>query len=259
LHAGWGCNYYLKSPVGTKSMCLGKEIITNADYWQLTVCKTQIKPLVNKYIKKGKQQDKWEEYKGKVYCCTVPTKDGIIFVRRKGKSVWCGQSRSAQKGTVGMIYGQQDMPFTAQGITPDIIINPLCIPSRMTVNQLIECVLGKTVAFSGEYGDATPFNEYSVNVADKICDELGKYGFERHGWETMYNGFTGEMIEAKIFIGPTYYQRLKHMVSNKIHARAKGRITMLTHQPLEGAAALIITSQPFKKSLNIWIFFYKQN
>ena len=87
LHAGWGCNYYLKSPKGTTSMCLGQEITTNADYWQLTVCKTQVKPLVNKYLKQGKQQDRWEEYKGKVYCCSVPTNDGIIFVRRRGKSV----------------------------------------------------------------------------------------------------------------------------------------------------------------------------
>ena len=117
----------------------------------------------------------------------------------------------------------------------------------MTVNQLIECALGKVCAFSGEYGDATPFTEYSTNVADKVCERLEKIGFERHkkglncdtplkdykyGWEQMYNGFTGEPIEAKIFIGPTYYQRLKHMVGNKMHSRARGRQTMLTRQPL---------------------------
>jgi DNA-directed RNA polymerase II subunit RPB2 len=143
-------------------------------------------------------------------------------------------SRAAQKGTVGMTYPHSKMPVTAEGIVPDIIINPHCIPSRMTVNQLIECVLGKTAALSGEYQDATPFTQFSTNVADKACDKLGSLGYERHGWEVMYNGMTGEEIEAQIFIGPTYYQRLKHMVSAKMHARARGRITMLTRQPLEG-------------------------
>jgi hypothetical protein len=217
LHAGWGCNYYLKSPKGTKSMCLGREITSNADYWTLTICKTQTKPLVNKYIKQGKQLDSWNEYDGKVYCCTVPTKDGLIFVRRNGKSVWCGQSRAAQKGTVGMIYRQEDMPFTNSGMVPDIIINPACIPSRMTVNQLIETALGKVSAVDGTYGDASPFTKNSINVADTIAEKLGKLGYERHGWERMYSGFTGEMLKAKVYIGPTYYQRLKHMVSNKMH------------------------------------------
>jgi hypothetical protein len=199
LHAGWGCNYYLKSPKGTKSMCLGREITSNADYWTLTICKTQTKPLVNKYIKQGKQLDSWNEYDGKVYCCTVPTKDGLIFVRRNGKSVWCGNSRAAQKGTVGMIYRQEDMPFTNSGMVPDIIINPACIPSRMTVNQLIETALGKVSAVDGTYGDASPFTKNSINVADTIAEKLGKLGYERHGWERMYSGFTGEMLKAKVY------------------------------------------------------------
>ena len=238
INAGWGCNYYLKSPKGTKSMCLGKEIATNSDYWNLTVVKSQTNPLVNKYLKQGKQLDSWEEYDGKVYCCSVPTDDGIIMVRRGGKNIWCGNSKAAQKGTIGMMFRQEDMPFTSSGIVPDIIINPLCIPSRMTINQLVECILGKKCCQTGEYGDATPFTEYSKNVADKITNEignaLGKFNFERHGWETMYNGMTGEMINAKIFIGPTYYQRLKHMVVDKIYARSTGLMTQLTRQPTEG-------------------------
>jgi DNA-directed RNA polymerase II subunit RPB2 len=147
-------------------------------------------------------------------------------------------SRAAQKGTIGMVYRQEDMPFTSQGITPDIIINPLCMPSRMTINQMVECALGKECAISGTYGDATPFTSASVDVADKlvgrVSENLQEYGFQAQGWETMYNGMTGEMINARIFIGPTYYQRLKHMVDDKMHARAQGHVTMLTRQPLEG-------------------------
>jgi DNA-directed RNA polymerase II subunit RPB2 len=147
-------------------------------------------------------------------------------------------SRAAQKGTVGMIYRQEDMPFTCSGICPDIIINPCCIPSRMTINQLIECALGKECTFTGEYGDATPFTSTSVNAADKLVSRIektmGEYGFQAQGWERMYNGMTGDMIESRIFIGPTYYQRLKHMVDDKMHARAQGHVTMLTRQPLEG-------------------------
>ena len=111
----------------------------------------------------------------------------------------------------------------------------------------MECVLGKTCSLDGSQGDATPFSTNSVDISEKLCEELGKHGFEKHGWETMYNGMTGEPLEAKIFIGPTYYQRLKHMVSDKIHSRAQGAVTTMTRQPLEGVqTTLIFTSQPFK-------------
>ncbi len=111
-----------------------------------------------------------------------------------------------------------------------------CIPSRMTVGQLIECALGKDCALTGRYGDATPFTTNSADVADKLVKEikerLDKTGFSSHGWEKMYDALTGEEIEARIFIGPTYYQRLKHMVDDKMHARARGHVTTLTRQPL---------------------------
>ena len=154
-------------------------------------------------------------------------------------------SRAAQKGTCGATYRQEDMPFNADGICPDIIINPHCIPSRMTVNQLMETVLGKACVLNGTYGDATPFTSSSTDrAAEKICELLAGAGmenarkggtaYERTGWETMYNGMTGEPVKAKIFMGPTYYQRLKHMVSDKMHARVNGHVTTLTRQPLEG-------------------------
>jgi DNA-directed RNA polymerase II subunit RPB2 len=142
-------------------------------------------------------------------------------------------SRAAQKGTVGMVYRQEDMPWTQDGIVPDIIINPHAIPSRMTINQLMESVLGKSCAIEGKYGDSTPFTESSIDIAEKLCERLGMNGCEYTGKENLYNGMTGEQM-GMFFIGPVYYQRLKHLVSDKLHARASGPVTTLTRQPLEG-------------------------
>jgi DNA-directed RNA polymerase II subunit RPB2 len=171
---------------------------------------------------------------------TMITPNGYRLVKvviRKSRVPTLGDkvaSRAAQKGTIGRIYHESEMPFSQNGIVPDIIINPLCMPSRMTVNQLIECVMGKECTMSGTYGDATPFTNDSKNVAEKVTEMLGEHGMEKHGWEDLYCGFSGEPIEAKIFMGPTYYQRLKHMVDDKMHARAKGHVTMMTRQPTEG-------------------------
>jgi DNA-directed RNA polymerase II subunit RPB2 len=140
-------------------------------------------------------------------------------------------SRHGQKGTVGMVYNQEDMPFTKDGISPDIIINPHAIPSRMTIGQLVECIMGKAGVCLGRYGDATPFNGIQVN---QIGDLLEECGFERNANEIMYNGRNGEQLKCSIFIGPTYYQRLKHMVDDKIHSRATGPLVLLTRQPSEG-------------------------
>ena len=145
-------------------------------------------------------------------------------------------SRAAQKGTVGGIVDTIDMPFTADGIVPDIFLNPHCIPSRMTLNQLMECVLGKSCSLSGTTGDSTVFTEWSGNTEAEICKVLRANGFESHGFEQMYSGLTGEPIKAKIFCGPTYYQRLKHLVSEKYHARARGPINTMFRQPMSGRA-----------------------
>jgi DNA-directed RNA polymerase II subunit RPB2 len=137
-----------------------------------------------------------------------------------------------QKGTCGMIYRQEDMPFTSEGMTPDIIVNPHAIPSRMTIGQLMECIMGKACAHLGVYGNATAFNHANVETLSEILESCG---MERHGNEIMYNSRTGEQIHTEIFIGPTYYQRLKHMVQDKVHSRSSnGPVVLLSRQPAEG-------------------------
>jgi len=142
-------------------------------------------------------------------------------------------SRHGQKGTCGITYNQEDMPWTATGIVPDLIINPHAIPSRMTIGHLVECLMGKVASLLGKEGDASPFTDVSV---DAISKNLHSYGFQSRGFEVMYNGHTGLPLQAQLFLGPTYYQRLKHMVDDKIHSRQRGPTQILVRQPTEGRA-----------------------
>tara|TARA_Y100000389_G_scaffold204956_1_gene261238 strand:- start:20724 stop:25679 length:4956 start_codon:yes stop_codon:yes gene_type:complete len=140
-------------------------------------------------------------------------------------------SRHGQKGTIGNIIPEEDMPFTSNGLRPDIIINPHAIPSRMTIAQLKETVMGKILLQLGLFGDGTSFGDFTV---DALVKKLQNQGFESHGNELLYNGFTGEQLASNIFIGPAFYQRLKHMVNDKQHSRSIGPMVNLTRQPAEG-------------------------
>ena len=144
-------------------------------------------------------------------------------------------SRVGQKGTIGLIIPEEDMPFTADGIRPDLIINPHALPSRMTIGQLIESLFGKACCMYGTYGDCTAFSIKGSN-AETYGKMLTNVGFHSSGNQLLYNGMSGEQLASDIFIGPTYYMRLKHMVKDKINYRALGPRTSLTRQPVQGRA-----------------------
>lgn len=170
------------------------------------------------------------DYIGDVYCIEVP--NHIFYVRRNGKAVWTGNSSAhGQKGVVGMIIPEWDMPFTKDGIRPDIIINPHAFPSRMTIGHLVETVFSKLCCLEGMYGDGTCFIPFDK---ESVFDGLEHRHFERHGNEILYNGKTGRQIETEVFFGPIYYYRLKHMVADKMQARGSGPKVLLTHQPTSG-------------------------
>lgn len=158
-------------------------------------------------------------------------------------------SRHGQKGVVGAILSQEDFPITERGICPDLVMNPHGFPSRMTVGKLIELLAGKAASEEGKFGDASAFGSNDISASssstsgtnkNESVDEIGelllKAGYASDGKETLICGLTGEYLQARIFTGPVYYQKLKHMVLDKMHARARGPRVVLTRQPTEGRA-----------------------
>ncbi len=142
-------------------------------------------------------------------------------------------SRHSQKGVVGLIVPESDMPFTSRGVIPDIIFSPHSVPSRMSVSHVLELLGAKAGALSSRYVEGTTF---SSEPEEELRKELLSHGFKEDGTETMYNGITGEVMQVKIYIGNMYYLKLNHMVANKLQSRARGPIQLLTRQPTEGRA-----------------------
>ncbi|TRM73035.1 DNA-directed RNA polymerase subunit B, partial [Sulfolobus sp. A20-N-F8] len=142
-------------------------------------------------------------------------------------------SRHGQKGVIGMLMPQAVMPYTTKGVVPDVILNPHALPSRMTLGQIMEGIAGKYASLSGKVVDATPFYKTPIESLQK---ELIKYGYLPDSTEVVYDGRTGQKLLSRIYFGVVYYQKLHHMVADKIHARARGPVQILTRQPTEGRA-----------------------
>ena len=207
-------------------------IMQQYTYYKVSIIKKQNQPFINKKSNDTNVEE-LRYYKGKVYCIEAPSSH-VYYMRESMHSpsqIIGNSSRHGQKGTVGNIIPECDMPFTRDGLRPDVIINPHAIPSRMTIAQLKETLLGKVLLELGLFGDGTSFGNMDIKT---IADQLMKIGYESHGNELLYNGLTGEQLESNIFIGPVFYQRLKHMVNDKQHSRAIGPMVNLTRQPAEG-------------------------
>jgi DNA-directed RNA polymerase II subunit RPB2 len=235
-HAGFTAYYVARYLPGHETTLKDGRIITATETsWDIGIRRKRLYPTLNHGHSKeqlGQTEEITHDFNGKVYCLRVPSE--VFLVRRNGKCSFTGNSsRHGQKGTVGNIIPECDMPYTKNGLRPDIIINPHAIPSRMTIGQLKETILGKVLIELGMFGDGTSFGDLDVKT---IAEELQKVGYESYGNEVMYNGLTGEQFETNIFIGPVFYQRLKHMVNDKQHSRSIGPMVNLTRQPAEGRA-----------------------
>ena len=242
LHCGWsGIVKISEEPTGVARIGkhnlesrAGEEVsITQRHtYYKISIIQKQNQPWINKK-KNESNEEKLIDYQGKVYCVEMPSSH-TYYMRESNFSpclIIGNSSRHGQKGTIGNIIPESDMPFTRNGQKPDIIINPHAIPSRMTIGQLKETVLGKVLVELGLFGDGTSFGEFDVN---DICKYLLELGYESHGNELLCNGLTGEQHECSVFMGPVFYQRLKHMVNDKSHSRSIGPMVILTRQPAEG-------------------------
>ena len=237
LHAGWSANMkvYEGREAGKQSILKNRIIVSQYDSITVSIVKSKNTPQVNHghVRKQNKQMETTVYYTGKVGCIEVP--DTHIFYYKDdlySPPVWTGNSsRHGQKGTVGNILPECDMPFSKDGLKPDLILNPHAIPSRMTIAHLKETLLGKLLIELGMFGDGTSFGNLDVKT---IAEELQRVGFESYGNEILYDGHTGKQIETSIFVGPVFYQRLKHMVNDKEHSRSIGPVVNLTRQPAEG-------------------------
>jgi DNA-directed RNA polymerase II subunit RPB2 len=242
LHCGFsGINKISEEPTGVARVgkrTLGSrageviEVTQQHTYYKVSIITKQNEPWINKKKNESNEEGLFH-YEGKVYCIEVPSSH--TYYMREDNFSPClligNSSRHGQKGTCGNIIPECDMPFTKNGLRPDIIINPHAIPSRMTIAQLKETLLGKVLLELGLFGDGTSFGNLDIKT---IAEQLQKQNYESYGNEIMYDGLSGEQFETSIFIGPVFYQRLKHMVNDKQHSRSIGPMVNLTRQPAEG-------------------------
>ena len=244
VHCGWSGVIKIASEPGDSPHLIrgsGKNkdkfhhIESKNTYYKISIIRKQNQPYINKKVNDS-NEEKLIDYEGKVYCIEMPSSH-LYYMRENNlaPSMLIGNSRAGQKGTLGLIIPEQDMPYTKDGIRPDLIINPHALPSRMTIGQIVESLFGIVCATYGAFGDCTAFQVKGANYST-YAPLLVKQGFNSTGNQVMYNGMTGEQLAADIYIGPTYYMRLKHMVKDKINYRARGPNTMLTRQPVQGRA-----------------------
>jgi DNA-directed RNA polymerase II subunit RPB2 len=244
VHCGWsGITKIAAEPGDNPHMIKGSGynkdkfhfIESKNTYYKISIIRKQNQPYINKKVNDS-NEEKLIDYEGKVYCVEMPTSH-LYYMRENNfaPSMLIGNSRAGQKGTLGLIIPESDMPFNAEGVRPDLIINPHALPSRMTIGQIVESLFGKVCASYGAFGDCTAFQVKGSNYTT-YAPLLVDAGFHSSGNEILYNGMTGQQLSADIYIGPTYYMRLKHMVKDKINYRARGPNTMLTRQPVQGRA-----------------------
>ena len=238
-HSGYTSGYYKHVEEGsTRVDSSGRIYKANADNWHVQIRRKRVYPTVNHghANTQGGQSEEIVQYSGKVYCISVPSE--VFLVRRAGTIVWTGNSnRHGQKGTIGMLIRGHDMPRTRDGIPVDMIMNPHAMPSRMTVAQLVEAIVGKAAPALGTVGNGTLFMNQGnpmEAIGRVLRDELG---MEPMGEELMYDGMSGQMIPSTVFVGNVYTMRLKHMPEDKWNARAEGRREQRTHQPTGGRGA----------------------
>lgn len=232
LHAGMSSNIVMCKPAGTEAVKKDGEVIkTNYDHYKVSIVRSRNEPRVNEYCKEnGTIDDRVLQYKGKVYCITLPAE--VFYVRRGGIPSWTGNSSlSGNKGIVAKLVAEVDMPYTEDGIRPDLVVNSHSIPTRMAINQILQCMYAQLAAARGSFIDATAFKRLDIDAA---FAELEKHGVKYGGHKRMYNGKTGDWLDTLIFIGPTTYQRLEKFVIDEHYATRTGPTAALSRQPLDG-------------------------
>jgi DNA-directed RNA polymerase II subunit RPB2 len=244
VHCGWsGITKIASEPGDSPHMIRGSGknkdkfhlIETKHTYYKISIIRKQNQPYINKKVNDSNKEE-IIDYEGKVYCIEMPSSH-LYYMRENNfaPSMLIGNSRAGQKGTIGLIIPEANMPFLEDGTRPDLIINPHAIPSRMTIGQIVESMFGIACTNYGGFGDCTAFQVKGSNYST-YGPMLTKAGFNHTGNHIMYDGMTGEQIQANIYMGPTYYMRLKHMVKDKINYRARGPNQQLTRQPVQGRA-----------------------